>query len=104
MVGPVPVGEPLVVVAAAGVGGEGAKMDLPRALPPRASDPCDRLRVASAPTAVARRRRDPSEHAPPPSTKEATALLSLFIQTDDARRILVDSMRDDGIVSPLYMP
>ena len=43
----------------------------------RASDPCGRRRLGSAPAAVARSCRLSSEHATPRSTKEATATLSL---------------------------
>jgi len=72
--------------------------------PARARDPGGRRRLASAATTRARCRRLPSEHEPPLSTKEATALLSLHIQSADELRIFLRSMYDDGIGSPLYMP
>ena len=39
----------------------------------------------------------PSEHEPPLSTKEATTLLYLCIQSADRRHILLGLMQDDGI-------
>ena len=65
--------------------------------PARARDLGGRRRLAYAATARAWCRRLLLEHEPLLSTKDATTLLSLCIQSADERRILLRLMQDDGI-------